>query len=162
MVNEMSITKVVSDSKIYKKESKLLMMKNILDQKSYLEALMKTDTTTRRKLLTQTTTKQQKALVELIINLVKGNVPLTTLQKSKLMKHKKAFRRICKLCYSQKKNKIINVKGQVLKNELVQTGGALPFLIAPLIALAAKAALGGVVSAGAGYATKKIIDAASK
>lgn len=91
-------------------------------------------------------------LVEIIVNLLQGNININPNQKKNLIKFKNKFRIIKQQCTH--KNRI---NKQKVRNKLVQTGGALPFLI-PLIApLIAKAALGGIVAAGAGAATNKIL-----
>ncbi len=56
-------------------------------------------------------------------NVLKGNVPLTSAQKTKLTRHKKGLRALTKKQTSEKK-----------KRQILQTGGFLPALLAPLLA----------------------------
>ena len=137
------------------------MEKLCKQHKSYLDLLNTSDPKFRKVMLDNASPKQRRMLIEIIANTLNGNIPLSAKQKSALQKHKCKLRSICKTCIN-KKNKIININSKSVKKNINQIGGILPFFIAPLLALAAKAAVGGVVSAGAGYATKKIIDSATK
>lgn len=137
-------------------------MKNIMKHKSYFDVLSKSNGKLRKSLMKNMSKDQRKATIELLVNISKGNLKVSPATLQKLKKHKSLLRRLCKVCYSSKRNKIINTNSKSAKKLVEQTGGFLPFAILPLLALAGKAALGGAVSAGAGYATKKIIDAASK
>lgn len=95
------------------------------------------------------------SLIEIILNVLYGHIDLTPNQRKKLKRFKHAFRQLTRKCVS-KKTKRINSK-QARKN-LIQSGGAFPFLI-PLIApLIAKAALSGIVATTAGIATKKLLE----
>lgn len=137
-------------------------MKNLMKHKSYLEILSKADDKVRKLLIQNATPQQRHALIELIVNTVQGNIKLTPKQINKLKKYKRYLHYICIICLNKKQNKIVNVNKAEAKKGVVQVGGILPFLIPPLLALAGKAALGGAISAGAGYATKKIIDRVAK
>ena len=136
-------------------------MKNLMKEKLYLKFLIKADKKVRNHLIENATPKQRHALIELIVNTVQGNLKLSPTQLKKLRKYKNHLRYICIICLNRKQNKIINVNKKEAKKSVVQVGGVLPFIIPPLLALAGKAALGGAISAGAGYATKKLIDRAS-
>ena len=131
-------------------------MNRVNKQKHYLHVLKDSDTRVRKLLLQNANKEQRQVLLECVVNLLHDNIPLTAKQKQDLAKHKSKLRSLCNSCYKNKK--IINNK----KVPIEQIGGALPFLIAPLLGLAAKAAVGGAISAGASYATKKIIDSATK
>ena len=136
-------------------------MKNLIKNKTYLQFLSKADKKIRNYLIENATPEQRRALIELIVNTVQGNLKLSSNQIKRLKKYKKHLRYICIICLNRKQNKIINISKKGAKKSIVQVGGILPFLIPPLLALAGKAALGGAISAGAGYATKKIIDSAA-
>ena len=64
-------------------------------------------------------------LTEIALNVLKGNVPLTPHHKAKLCRHKTALRTIVKQKTSLRR-----------KKEILQRGGFLPALLAPLIGLA--------------------------
>lgn len=131
-------------------------MNKVNKHKNYLHVLKDSDNKVRQFLLRNANKEQKQVVLEGVVNLLNNNIPLSAKQKQALSKHKSKLRRLCESCY--KNNKIINNK----KVEIEQIGGAIPLLLAPLLALAAKAAVGGAVSAGASYATKKIIDSATK
>lgn len=69
------------------------------------------------------------ALVECCINVLCGNVKLTDGQKKRLRKHRTVLRRICRKIPISKR-----------KHILVQKGGFLPFLLAPLLSLVSSVA----------------------
>jgi hypothetical protein len=89
------------------------------------------------------------ALAEIIVNLMQGNIRISSQQKRKLMHHKALLRAIVNQCSHKHPNKT------KLRKKIIQTGGFLPFLL-PLIPLIAKAALAGAVSTGVGVAINKI------
>ena len=62
-------------------------------------------------------------LTDCCYNILKGNIPLSVTQESKLKKHKKHLRHMVGKKISQKK-----------KKEILQKGGFLPALLAPIIA----------------------------
>ena len=129
-------------------------MKNIINQKHFIHTLKDSNSAVRKVLLKNATSEQRKAIMEIIVNILNGNVPLTSKQKNALSKHKNKLRNLCASCY---KNKVINKR----KIPVEQVGGALPFLIAPILALLGKAAAAGAVSAGASFVTEKVIDSAT-
>lgn len=133
-------------------------MNNIAKQKSILEVLKAANPRLRQSILYNCDDKTICALVEIIHNLLQGRIPLGPNQKKRLQKYKKKFRYLTERCI--KKNKHINNKKA--RKVIIQTGGALPFLIPLILPLIAKAALSGAVAAGAGYATNKVIKAVSK
>ena len=135
-------------------------MDRIKKHKGFLQFLSNCDPKMLKIILKNATNDQKRFLVELVSNVLRGNIPLTKNQKLKLHKHKSKLRKVCEVCVQTKKNKIINLNSQKGKKAINQIGGALPFLLLPLLALAGKAAAAGAVSAGAGYATKKIIESA--
>ena len=135
-------------------------MERIIKEKPYLEFLRSNDEKIRKLLLQNASPHQKKILIEIISNTLKGNVPLTKKQFNQLKLHKSKLRKVCHTCINSR-NKIININSKNGKKAINQVGGILPVLLLPLLALAGKAALGGTASAAAGYATKKIIDAAS-
>ena len=59
---------------------------------------------------------------ECALNMLKGNVPLSGPQKAKLTKYKQKLRKVA--------NKKISLKE---KHKIVQTGGFVPLLLAPLL-----------------------------
>lgn len=64
------------------------------------------------------------ALVECCINVLRGNIQLTDGQKSRLKKHRKVLHNLCKKIPLAKRKQI-----------LVQKGGFLPLLLAPLLSI---------------------------
>lgn len=129
-------------------------MQHITKHKSILEVLRSAHPKLRKLILKNCDSKVICALVEIIHNLLHERVKVSPSQKKRLAKYKNLFRLINQKCIRNKKH--INKKKA--RQYIVQSGGALPFLI-PLIApLIAKAALAGAVSTGVGLATKKILD----
>lgn len=126
-------------------------MNNIITHKSYLKVLETAHPALRKAILQNADKKLLCVLVEIIINFMQGNVPSNANQRKKLMKYKVIFRKLQKQC---KNKKHIN---KATKQTVVQTGGALPFLIPLILPLIAKAALGGAVAATAGIATRKLL-----
>jgi hypothetical protein len=128
-------------------------MNNIKKHQPILQVLQSANPKLRKAIIKNADDKTICTLVEIVTNLLNGNIPLKSHQRSQLLKFKNSLRKV-KACCS-KHNKVIN-KGKARKL-LNQSGGALPFLIPLLLPLIAKALLGGVVAAGAGVATKKIL-----
>lgn len=127
-------------------------MQYLNKHKSILEVLRTAQPKLRKLILQNCDNSLICALVEIIHNLLNGSIELTPKQKKKLQKYKKHFRYLSNKCIH--KNHINKKKA---RKTIVQSGGALPFLIPLLLPLIAKAALSGVVAAGAGVATKKIL-----
>ena len=130
-------------------------MKSLIKSEHYIKVLRDSNKKFRQLMLKNATPEQRKVLLEMLVNTVHGNVPLNKNQRQGLQKHKSKLRKICASCY--KKNKIINNRNVKIE----QIGGVLPFLIPPILALIGKAAATGAIGATAGYATKKIINAAT-
>ena len=84
-----------------------------------------------------------KCLSECAYNVLRGNVRLTKPQKTKLAKHKQKLRKVADRKTSLK-----------LKRKLVQSGGFLPALLAPLLV--------SVIAPLAGEAVKGIVKAVTK
>jgi hypothetical protein len=110
----------------------------------------------RQQTLKHCNSQVTKALVDIVHNLLKGNVRLSSQQKSKLKRYKQHLR------FLAKPSKSLESK----KRYLVQKGGFLPFL-APLIPLLAtigpiiaKGALAGAAGTAASAAIGKIIEKA--
>lgn len=127
-------------------------MKHIEKHSHLLDVLQKASPKLRKAILEQCDNQVICVLSEIILNLLNGQFNLTTKQKQKLSKYKKYFRALAKQC---NRSKHINKKNA--RKLLIQTGGAFPLLLGLLAPLIAKAALGGVVAAGTGVVTKKIL-----
>ena len=102
--------------------------KRIKDNLSLLRKLRRCKAKQRRLLLAQGGKPLQLCLMECIINILKGNVPLSKAQKSRLYKHRKDLRLLSKKNTSLKKRLAVE-----------QKGGFLGAIIAPI--------LGGVLGA---------------
>jgi len=135
-------------------------MKLIKQHHAYLQVLANANPKMRRVILQNSSPQQIHALVQVIVNILLGNVPISSKQKQKIAKYKNSLRKLLYSSYNKQKNKVINRKNN--KKMIIQTGGFLPILLTPLLALATKAAIGGAIGAGAGYATKKIIEKATQ
>lgn len=128
------------------------IMKNIYKHRNILEVLSKASPALRKAILQHADKSTICILAEIIVNLMQGHLNLSQSQKKKLKPYKRQFQRLVAICHRRKHiNKIKT------RRVLLQSGGALPFLLPLLIPLIAKAALGGAVAAGAGIATRKII-----
>jgi hypothetical protein len=66
-------------------------------------------------------------ICEVIDNILRGNVPITTTQKKKLLRYKSELRRMA--------NKQVGIAGK--KKILLQKGGFLPVVLAPILGIAA-------------------------
>ena len=134
-------------------------MKPILQHKQYIKALLAVSPKSITTILKYATSNQIKTLVEIIYNIRK--LGYTKAQKKRLNRYSKLCHQILEKGIN-KHNKInINKCRTILTKSDKQVGGFIPLLFAPLIGLAAKAAIGGAVSAGAGLATKAIIESAT-
>lgn len=126
-------------------------MKHIEKQRYMLEVLKGASPKLRKAILQNSDDELICILAEIIVNLMEGQIQITSQQKQKFTPYKKLFRTIVKQCgHHPNKSK--------LRRHIIQTGGALPFLIPLLGPLIAKAALAGAVSTGVGVATKKLLD----
>lgn len=127
-------------------------MNRLNEYKDLLEVLRTANPQLRRVILQKADNKFIQTLADVIINLLRGNIPLSPNQKLKLKKFKSTFRAI-ETNFTKKKPININ-RGRRL---VIQTGGVLPAIIGLIAPIIAKAALGGVAATGAGILTKKII-----
>lgn len=128
-------------------------MNNVKREKAILKVLQSASPKLRKAILSNANDKTICTLVEVVSNLLKGNIPMKPHQRKQLLKYKNKLRKLTKCC--SKHNKVINkLKARKLLN---QSGGALPFLIPLLLPLIAKAALSGAIAAGTGIATKKLL-----
>lgn len=130
-------------------------MKNILRHKEILSVLKSANPKLRSAIIANADCDLIKTLIEIIVNLLDGNLPLSNKQKKKLGVYKRKLRRLYRECYNKKSHKVKKVPRA--RKLVIQSGGALPFLIPLLAPLIAKAALTGAVGATAGYAVKKIL-----
>ena len=127
-------------------------MKELMKHVELLKVLYKTSPKMRLAILENAPPDFIKCLAEASFNIMKGNIPITPHQKNQLKKKKRTLHTLYNTCCKGKK--IVHVKK--VKRLLQQTGGGLPFLIAPLLSIIAKAALGGTVAAATGMITKKL------
>ena len=128
-----------------------IKMKHIEKHRYMLEVLKNASPKLRKAILQQCDDDLVCILAEIIVNLMDGQINISSQQKQKFKRYKNLFRIIKKHCSNRPSKKI-------LRKKIIQTGGALPFLIPLLLPLIAKAALAGAVSTGVGVATKKILD----
>ena len=99
-----------------------MMAKKIIQQLPTLRKLYRCNKQIRKALLKSGGKKLQLCLRECAVNVLKGNVHLSQSQFKKLGKHKKKLRELSKKSTSQKK-----------RLRIVQSGGFLPLLLAPII-----------------------------
>jgi len=100
----------------------MAMAKKILHQLPTLRKLRRCNNKTRKALLRAGGKQLQLCLRECAVNVLKGNVYLNKKQFKKLGKYKKQIRHLSKKSTSQKK-----------RQQIVQRGGFLPLLLAPII-----------------------------
>lgn len=127
-------------------------MKKVIENEHWLRVLEKANPKLRSAMLSYANDKEITAVCEIIYNIFNNNIHLSPKQKKYLSKYKTKLRQIYKHCCGEKK-----LGKQKLHKSVVQVGGALPFILAALAPLIAKAALGGAVGAATGIATKKIL-----
>lgn len=128
-------------------------MHSLEKNREILQVLQTASPKLRKAIIENADDKVICVLVEIINNLLSGNIPLSTANKIKLRRWKTTFRKLCQTCINKK-----GVKIKPAREQLIQTGGALPFLIPLLAPIIAKAALGGIAAAASGAITKKIIE----
>ena len=87
-----------------------------------LKALAEGHPTLRKIILEGADKELLECLTECAYNVLKGTVPLTKAQLTKLTRHKQHLREVAKPKTTQKR-----------KKEIFQTGGFLPLLLAPLV-----------------------------
>ena len=88
-----------------------------------LKALFHLNDKQRKALLQKADSKLVRHICECALNVLIGNVPLEKSEKSRLRKHAKILRKLATPCVSLSKKKKI----------IVQRGGFLPALLAPII-----------------------------
>lgn len=135
----------------------------ISSHKQFLDKLQASSPKDRRAQIVRAKAGEIRAIVEIVLNFLKGNLPVKDPQVFR--KHRHKLRTLINKCCSQtvKKKNSYHIKPQQVgvARQLLnqQRGGFLPFLI-PLIAAAgpliAKAALAGAVSTGVGLGIKKL------
>ena len=76
-----------------------------------------------------------RCLCECALNILKGNVPLSTLQKRRLARHKKELR-----CIANRKTSIAT------KKKVLQRGGFIAALAGPILKAVVPSLLGGILS----------------
>jgi len=103
------------------------MTKCIERNKGFLKSLGQLATGRRKKLIKKASRDNIDALSEVALNTLLGNVPLNSLHKQKLKRHRTNIRHLAKKGVSLKKK----------KEFLVQKGGFLPLLIPPVLSMLA-------------------------
>jgi hypothetical protein len=89
----------------------------------FLKSISKCNELSRKQSLTSCSNDSIKAISEIALNTLKGNLKLTPLQIRQLKKHKKNVRQLAKKKLSVKEKRKL----------LIQQGGFLPFLIVPFL-----------------------------
>ena len=102
-------------------------MNRIQKQKAFLKFLNSTNVKQRKVLIKNASPEQKRILIEIVLNILNGNVPLSSKQKKNLQKYKTSLRNMCRYCLNSKK-KIINVNKKRVTKSINQIGGALPLL----------------------------------
>lgn len=126
-------------------------MNNLQKHEAFLK-LFATSNPKLRKVLIQSASKEQiKLLIEIILNLLNGNVPLTQHELKKLSKYKSRLREIAKHAYRKK------LPIRKTRNLINQTGTGLPAVISILLPLLGKAILSGAVGASSAIVVKKLL-----
>lgn len=92
--------------------------------RAQLNILKKSTPSNRKRLIKEASPQLVKIISECCLNLLKGNIPVSKNQKTKLKKYQKAIR---KLGNSKK----LSIKAR--KNILIQKGGFLPLILGPLL-----------------------------
>lgn len=100
------------------------MSQTVKKHSELLRALCKLDSKERIALLKSLEDKKIHCVCECIYNTLKGKIPLSTKQKTRLSRHKSILRKLVKPGESIKKKRKV----------LLQTGGALlPLILTPLL-----------------------------
>ena len=89
---------------------------SILKRKDYLNLLAKSKHKKRRNALIDIADKGEiKALAEILVNVLHGNIQLTKAQKTKLQKYKNVLRQLCtQQCSASKKKEVLKQHGGIL------------------------------------------------
>ena len=119
------------------------MSSRVQRQAHILRALSKAHPHVCQAILKGANTDLLKCLSECAYNILRGNVKLTAVQKTRLTKYKQKLRKVADRKTSLKQ-----------KQKIVQTGGFLPALLAPLLTT--------VIAPLAGEAIKGIANAVAK
>ena len=119
------------------------MSQRLKKQATVLSVLAKSDPRVREVILKGFDKELLKCITDCAVNILNGNVPLKASEKRALGKHKSKLRRLADKKTSLKK-----------KHQIVQKGGFLPLLLAPL--------LSSVIAPLAGAAVKGIVKAIKK
>ena len=101
----------------------------------HLKKLKKVPTKQRKEIISQASADLINCICDCCLNVVKGNLQINQTQKKKLGRHAVSIRALSKKGQSLKKRKQI----------LIQKGGFLPALIAPVLSLAASV-IGGLIN----------------
>ena len=131
-------------------------MKRLQKYSALLAAVQAADPKTRVGILRSAPDEFIKTLLEVVLNLLAGNIPYTKKIYNKLRRHKTQLRNL----RSKQKGSVANMRRSFLK----QKGGFLPFLLAPLIAggIATAAAAPAIARSVATSATDGAIDTVEK
>jgi hypothetical protein len=90
---------------------------------NFLESIHNCKSLKRKKIISSCSSDNIKALSELALNTLKGNLKVKPFQLKQLRKHRTAIRKLSKR----------NVSEKTKRKLLIQNGGFLPFLIAPFL-----------------------------
>lgn len=96
-------------------------MGSVETNKDFLRFLISSSKKSRSKLISAASKKEINSICEIILNILKGNIPLSDDLKSSLSRRKKKLRQLVKRVKLSTKKKIL------------QTGGFLQFLIPAII-----------------------------
>ena len=99
-----------------------------------LKYLATTKPKERNSIIKKGSPKLIKLICEVCLNTLNGNIPLSQQQKNRLKRHKNVLRKLAKSRLSTDKRK-----------KMMQKGGFLPLLVAPLLANLAVGAVKGIV-----------------
>lgn len=93
--------------------------------------------------------KDIQSLSDIIVNTANGTIPLSKQHRRRLIPYKQRIRDIVHVC---EKGKLQPIRRVLSK----QTGGFLPLLLTPLLALIGKSLLGGALASGSGLLINKL------
>ena len=129
----------------------IFKMDHLNKHKKFLTALVNIPQRAIPQVLKHASRDQIKVLIEIAHN--RHSLPITSQQLKELQQHKQYYNQL-DLCCSTAKTVNLTKAKQILSK--VQTGGALPLLLLPLLPLIGKAIFAGAVSAGTGLAVKAL------
>lgn len=110
----------------------LIMVKRLRKHFNFLKKLKESPPKERCDAISNCSGDQLKVLLEIVKNLLKGNIPITKIQKTKLQKYRKQLRKLSDSRTSMKKKKRL----------FTQKGGIIPLL--PLLLGPALSMIGGI------------------